>query len=276
MTPRPPVPSQRRTIGPRLGMITEVERQKGVKRPDGKTAGGRVDRRLIRAFPRKRLPMRPGGRPRGAQAAPSTEAVSGSHCNGAQTLGWCAPAEGLLQGVRSTRRQSHRGAFNCTRTGPCLWRNYWAGARSSSSPPEISSRTGSDSRNADWGIDRGSHLPVLTNNRCTAFAEHPHRRRRYLMHLTRSYGARAPTVPRPSINRHARPDPCPIRHRPQDDLTRGQSLRLVQGPLETPRDGGGMKTANSLEARRRLSGKIVGDARRWHHTAARVAVPRRS
>jgi hypothetical protein len=42
-----------------------------------------------------------------------------------------------------------------------------------SSPREISSRSGSDSRNADWGVDRGFTPPVLTNNRCTDFAEHP-------------------------------------------------------------------------------------------------------
>jgi len=58
-----------------------------------------------------------------------------------------------------------------------------------SNPREISSRSGSDSRNADWGVDRGFTPPVLTNNRCTDFAEHPTAVARHLMRLTRSYTA---------------------------------------------------------------------------------------
>lgn len=55
---------------------------------------------------------------------------------------------------------------------------------------------------------------------------------------------------------------------------RGPTGRFAR--LPRPRAGGGMQTADSPEARRRLSGKIVGDARRWRRTAARAAVPRRS
>ena len=60
----------------------------------------------------------------------------------------------------------------------------------------------------------------------------PQRRRRYRMRLTRSYTALG-LQPLRTRQPMRLTETLPIRHPPQDDRTHDQSLRLVQGPLET-------------------------------------------
>ncbi len=64
------------------------------------------------------------------------------------------------------------------------------------SPREISSRSGSDSRNADCGFVRGLSPPVFSSRRCTDFAEHPTPLPpRGASHLL-EHGPEAPSAPR--------------------------------------------------------------------------------